>query len=194
MAEIRVALKKRYLARTALERMTLLIPVSVGELIDKITIWRQNNTLMIHKTRNINQELSALMAVVVEQGLGYPNGELADQGHQLASVNLQLWEIEDEIRECERQACFDARFIALARSVYKRNDERARIKRLINAACGSAFVEEKSYSRTNLLVPYLKGVPVSGISHMAAVGPDVYQLRLVCLVTFKGQTGSMDQL
>ena len=128
--------------------MTLLIPVSVGELIDKITILeikaqRIDDSM---KLVNINQELSALMAVVAEQGLGYPNGALADQGHQLASVNLQLWEIEDEIRECERQACFDARFIALARSVYKRNDERARIKRVINESCGSALVEEKSYS------------------------------------------------
>lgn len=128
--------------------MPLLIPVSVGELIDKITILeiKAKRIKDAPKLANVTQELAALMAVVADQGLGYPDGVLAGLGGQLASVNLQLWEIEDEIRECERKACFDDRFVALARSVYQRNDERARIKRVINAECGSTLVEEKSYA------------------------------------------------
>jgi hypothetical protein len=62
------------------------------------------------------------------------------------AVNQQLWEIEDAIRDCERQADFGAHFIDLARSVYHRNDERAAIKRRINHACGSDLIEEKSYA------------------------------------------------
>ena len=128
--------------------MNLLIPASVGELIDKITILEIKAKRIDDsaKLANVNQELDALMAVVTQQGLGYPTGALAELGCQLASVNLQLWEIEDEIRDCERQGCFDDRFVGLARSVYQRNDERARIKRVINAESGSALVEEKSYA------------------------------------------------
>ena len=128
--------------------MNLLIPASVGELIDKITILEIKAKRIDDsaKLANINNELDALMSVVADQQLGYPTGALAELGHQLATVNLQLWEIEDEIRDCERQGCFDDRFVGLARSVYQRNDERARIKRVINAACGSVLVEEKSYA------------------------------------------------
>ena len=127
--------------------MPLLIPASVGELIDKITILeiKQQRIADAAKQLNISRELQALMAVVGEQELGYPLGALAELGQQLSAVNQQLWDIEDDIRECERQADFGTRFVELARAVYHRNDERAALKRSINEQCGSELVEEKSY-------------------------------------------------
>ena len=128
--------------------MSLLIPASVGELIDKITILeiKLNRIADPAKQQNISRELKALMAVVEQHQLGYPQGELAELGHQLSAVNQLLWQIEDDIRECERQTDFGPRFVELARSVYRRNDERAAIKRRINDQCGSELVEEKSYA------------------------------------------------
>jgi hypothetical protein len=128
--------------------MSLLIPASVGELIDKITILeiKQQRIADAAKQLNISRELQALMAVVEEQELGYPLGALAELGQQLSAVNQQLWDIEDDIRECERQADFGTRFVELARAVYHRNDERAALKRRINEQCGSELVEEKSYA------------------------------------------------
>ena len=128
--------------------MPLLIPASVGELIDKITILeiKQQRIADAAKQLNISRELKALMAVVVEQELGYPLGALAELGQQLSAVNQQLWDIEDDIRECERQEDFATRFVELARAVYHRNDERAALKRRINEQCGSELVEEKSYA------------------------------------------------
>ena len=128
--------------------MPLLIPASVGELIDKITILeiKQQRIADAAKQLNISRELQALMAVVEEQELGYPSGALAELGQQLSAVNQQLWDIEDDIRECEHQADFGTRFVELARAVYHRNDERAALKRRINEQCGSELVEEKSYA------------------------------------------------
>jgi hypothetical protein len=128
--------------------MPLLIPASVGELIDKITILeiKQQRIVDVAKQQNISRELQALMAVVVQQDLGYPSGALAELGQQLSAVNQQLWDIEDDIRACERQADFGPRFVDLARAVYHRNDERAALKRRINEQCGSELVEEKSYA------------------------------------------------
>jgi hypothetical protein len=128
--------------------MPLLIPASVGELIDKITILeiKQQRIGDAAKRTNVERELAALMAVVEERNLGYPAGALAELGRELAGVNAQLWQIEDDIRECERQSDFGARFIELARAVYRRNDERAALKRRINEQCGSELVEEKSYA------------------------------------------------
>ncbi|MBV2352180.1 hypothetical protein KUL97_10740 [Synechococcus sp. HK05] len=121
--------------------MPLLIPASVGELIDKITILeiKQQRIADGAKQQNISRELQALMAVVVQQDLGYPSGALAELGQQ-------LWDIEDDIRACERQADFGPCFVDLARAVYHRNDERAALKRRINEQCGSELVEEKSYA------------------------------------------------
>ena len=127
---------------------SLLIPASVGELIDKITILeiKRERITDSAKHQNIQRELLALMAVVEQQQLGYPSGALANLGRELSAVNQQLWMIEDDIRACERQGDFGARFIELARAVYHRNDERAAIKRQINELCGSELVEEKSYA------------------------------------------------
>ena len=128
--------------------MSLLIPASVGELIDKITILeiKLNRIADPAKQQNISRELKALMAVVEQCQLGYPKGALVELGQQLSEVNQLLWQIEDDIRECERQADFGERFVELARAVYHRNDERAAIKRQINDLCGSELVEEKSYA------------------------------------------------
>ena len=128
--------------------MLLLIPASVGELIDKITILdiKQQRIEDPLKQQNIARERHALMEVVEQHALGYPSGALAELGQELSAVNQQLWDIEDDIRECERQADFGARFVELARAVYHRNDERALIKRRINEQCGSELVEEKSYA------------------------------------------------
>ena len=128
--------------------MSLLVPASVGELIDKITILEIKQQ-RIHdpvKQHNIGRELAALMEVVQQHQLGYPAGDLAELGRELSAVNQQLWTIEDDIRECERQGDFGPRFVELARAVYRRNDERAAIKRRINEQCGSELVEEKSYA------------------------------------------------
>ena len=128
--------------------MSLLIPASVGELIDKITILEIKRQRISDpaKQQNISRELNALMVVVEQRQLGYPKGALAELGQQLSAVNQLLWQIEDDIRECERQVDFGARFVELARAVYHRNDERAAIKRQINDLCGSELVEEKSYA------------------------------------------------
>ena len=127
--------------------MELLVPVSVGELIDKITILeiKSENIEDPIKLSNVKKELSSLMAVVTDLQLGYPVGSLASLGRELSMVNRQLWSIEDDIRECERSSCFDQTFVDLARSVYRRNDERARLKKMINLQTGSVLVEEKSY-------------------------------------------------
>jgi hypothetical protein len=130
------------------EAISLLIPASVGELIDKITILeiKQRRIHDPAKQHNIARELVALMDVVQQHQLGYPAGDLAELGRELSAVNQQLWTIEDDIRECERQEDFGPRFVELARAVYRRNDERAAIKRCINEQCGSELVEEKSYA------------------------------------------------
>ena len=128
--------------------MELLVPASVGELIDKITILeiKSENIEDPAKLSNVKNELSSLMAVVTDLQLGYPVGSLASLGRELSTVNRQLWSIEDDIRDCERRSCFDQTFVDLARSVYRRNDERARLKKMINLQTGSVLVEEKSYA------------------------------------------------
>lgn len=121
----------------------LLIPVSVGELIDKITILELKRAcLQGEALENVQHELAALEAVLTAAAL-QPDGDLLQQ---LRQVNAELWRIEDDIRDHERRADFGERFIALARSVYRSNDRRAALKRALNERHGSALIEEKSYS------------------------------------------------
>jgi hypothetical protein len=124
------------------------VPVSIGELIDKITILeiKEERIADADKLMNVSRELQQLRAVVQQEGLGYPEGLLGSMGGELLAVNRQLWEIEDQIRECERQHDFGADFVELARSVYRRNDQRAALKRDINRLSGSDLIEEKSYA------------------------------------------------
>ena len=120
------------------------ISVAVGELIDKITILaiKQANITDASKQKNITHELNSLLATrqTLPQHDALPVLEA-----KLKSINLQLWQIEDDIRLCEAKQCFDAHFIQLARSVYITNDQRCKVKREINQLFDSEIVEEKSY-------------------------------------------------
>jgi hypothetical protein len=130
----------------------ILVPISPGELLDKITILRLKCARIDDpsKLANTRRELALLErtwqdTVVGTHREGSGGEELAHHEAQLARVNAELWEIEDRIREHEANGRFDAAFVQLARSVYLRNDERAAIKRRINLALNSAIIEEKSY-------------------------------------------------
>ncbi|WP_376691370.1 DUF6165 family protein [Wenzhouxiangella sp. EGI_FJ10409] len=125
--------------------MELLIPVSPGELLDKLTILEIKLERIDDEAKlaNVRREHELLMRVWRESGLG--DEAVARLRDQLRAVNERLWEIEDAIREEERRKRFGDDFIDLARSVYQRNDERAALKRRINEILGSAIVEEKSY-------------------------------------------------
>lgn len=121
-------------------------PVSWGELIDKITILEIKCARLTAEAARANatKELSLLAAIA--EGAIAGRADLIALKAELTAVNGALWEIEDEIRLKEAAKSFDARFIELARSVYKRNDERAAIKRKINIALASELLEEKSYA------------------------------------------------
>ena len=121
------------------------IPVSIGELLDKITILqiKVERLSQAHQLVNVERELAALNAVWQRWGLCHPEVEPLQAA--LKAVNLRLWDIEDALRQQEAQQRFDAKFIALARSVYKENDQRAALKRQINQITGSLYIEEKSY-------------------------------------------------
>jgi len=123
----------------------ILVPISPGDLLDKITILRIKAARIedAGKLGNIRWELA-----VLEQNWrqAVPAiAELAADEAALARVNTELWDIEDRIREQEAQRRFDASFVELARAVYLRNDERAAIKQRINLKLGSTILEEKSY-------------------------------------------------
>jgi hypothetical protein len=123
----------------------ILVPVSFGELLDKIAILEIKSDRIGDpaKLANIRRELEALNATwSVAPAAAI---DIRAQRDALRAVNERLWVIEDDIRLKEKAQAFDAEFIALARAVYFENDERARIKREINLALGSAYVEEKSY-------------------------------------------------
>ena len=122
------------------------VPISPGELIDKITILEIKNERMTDakKIANVKLELSMLLATWKESD--YSKVDIAAEWKGLREINLKLWIIEDDIRDKEGDKQFDARFIELARAVYVTNDERAAIKRVINDKLGSKIVEEKSYA------------------------------------------------
>ena len=120
-------------------------PISVGELLDKITILEIKSEKIkdAEKLKNVGHELSLLNAVWQDSGL--ENAEVKKLKADLKTVNLRLWGIEDDIRMQEKQQSFADEFIRLARSVYFENDTRAAIKKEINLLTGSDLVEEKSY-------------------------------------------------
>ncbi|MFI4891100.1 MAG: hypothetical protein ACHQIL_11275 [Steroidobacterales bacterium] len=122
------------------------VPISPGEMLDKITILRIKSRRMTDplKLRNVRAELDALQATWAASD--YAQADIAADEAALLAVNERLWVIEDDIRDKERAQAFDARFIELARAVYFENDERAALKRRINIRLGSGLVEEKSYS------------------------------------------------
>jgi hypothetical protein len=121
------------------------MPVSPGELLDKITILRIKSQRMrdAAKVANVRLELELLERTWAT--LGRDTLQVAADEQALQAVNEQLWDIEDRIRDKEAARSFDQEFIELARAVYHRNDERAAIKKRVNIALGSRIVEEKSY-------------------------------------------------
>ena len=124
----------------------ILVPVSFGELLDKIAILQIKSERIADpaKLANVRRELDALNATWGAHAASRVDiGDLLDA---LRKVNEALWDIEDDIRDKERAREFDQEFIRLARAVYVTNDERARVKKEINLRLGSAYVEEKSYA------------------------------------------------
>ncbi|MBX9704555.1 MAG: hypothetical protein K2X39_10415 [Silvanigrellaceae bacterium] len=126
-----------------MNKKEILTPVSVGELVDKITILKIKVIKITEQTKlnNIQKELDLLLAVCHHNNINLNLPEV----NELQKCNQQLWDIEDELREKEHLKQFDEPFIELARKVYITNDRRAAIKKQINIQTGSALVEEKSY-------------------------------------------------
>jgi hypothetical protein len=125
--------------------MTISIQASVGEVVDKVSILNIKVEKLTNPEalENVSVELGFLKRALKESDLEEALSHSLFQ--QLAEVNLQLWQVEDELREFESKRIFDAEFIELARSVYKLNDRRAAIKRDVNLAFDSKLMEEKSY-------------------------------------------------
>jgi hypothetical protein len=133
-------------APTAKSPQVPLAPISWGELLDKISIL-QIKSERVHSPdaqKNVRDELDRLNGIAAERVRG--DAWLQETCRRLKVINEKLWDVEDRIREKERIQSFDADFIALARSVYRSNDERAAIKREINLHTGSELIEEKQYS------------------------------------------------
>ncbi len=122
-------------------------PIATGELIDKITILeiKVENFTDPAKIANVRKELD-LLCERRDDALP-PAPALVAMAAQLKAVNKRIWNLEDAIRECERQRDFGQAFIDVARSIYRTNDERAAVKREINLATGSLLIEEKSYAK-----------------------------------------------
>ena len=123
------------------------VPISPGELIDKLTILEIKSARMTDtaKVANVRVELSLLQTTW--NGSAYAKNDIAAEWAELRRINAELWDIEDRIRDKELAQAFDQEFIDLARAVYVTNDERARVKREINTKLGSRIVEEKSYAK-----------------------------------------------
>ena len=123
------------------------VPISPGELIDKITILEIKSVHITDaaKVANVRHEL-ALLEATWRESL-YSTGDIEAEWVALRGINQKLWDIEDRIRDKERARSFDRDFIELARAVYVTNDERAAVKRQINTKLGSKIVEEKSYAQ-----------------------------------------------
>ena len=123
----------------------ILVPVSFGELLDKIAILQIKSERMSDaaKLANVRNELAALDTTWAAHPASQQ--DISGLRADLKAVNERLWVIEDDIRLQEKAQAFDAEFVRLARSVYFENDVRARIKKDINLALGSSYVEEKSY-------------------------------------------------
>ena len=123
----------------------IFVPISPGELLDKITILRIKSARISDATKlaNVRLELQVLEKTWRDSGCAIQ--DIAADEAALQQVNEKLWDIEDKIRDKEHARAFDSEFIELARSVYVSNDERAAVKKRINTKLGSRIVEEKSY-------------------------------------------------
>ncbi len=124
--------------------MLINTPISLGELVDKISILiiKQKNITDETKLDHVKKELDFLQKTLMNY---VQKEEINNYLDNLININSKLWNIEDDIRDCERKKLFDQTFIDLARSVYFTNDERAKVKNDINKTFGSELVEVKSY-------------------------------------------------
>ena len=121
------------------------VPISPGELVDKITILEIKKEFIddINKLKNINHEYDLLMQIY-SKDISKTDG-VDKLKSKLKNINLSLWKIEDDIRDCERDKIFNERFVQLARDVYFTNDKRSKVKLEINLLLNSTLLEEKSY-------------------------------------------------
>ena len=127
-----------------LKKKIINVPISVGELIDKVSILEiKKDKLKNLKLKNILKELSFLREVIEKNSIFIPD----EIFFQLKSINLKLWDIEDKIRIKEKNKEFDNEFIELARSVYLNNDRRSETKKELNMMFNSEIIEEKSYEK-----------------------------------------------
>jgi len=126
--------------------MLINTPVSLGELVDKVSILivKQRNITDQKKLNQVNKELDFLNETLNKH---VTKDEINSYMNDLIDINSKLWVIEDDIRDCERNKQFDEKFIELARSVYFTNDKRANLKLDINKNFGSELVEVKSYEQ-----------------------------------------------
>lgn len=126
--------------------MKLMVEVSLGEVLDKVTILKIKRARIDDpgKVSNVIKELGSLEESIEASGMVSP--EIRAVVADLLEINKELWDIEDNIRECERQKNFGEEFVRLARAVYFTNDRRAAAKNRINRMSGSRLVEEKSYA------------------------------------------------
>jgi len=124
------------------------VEISNGELIDKITILEIKLIEIKDKEKlvNIQKEFDTLNPLI-ESLFKKHNGQLQNHYLELAKINGELWDIEDRIRECEKNQKFDKEFVELARSVYITNDKRSEVKKIINIETSSGLIEEKSYKQ-----------------------------------------------
>ena len=125
--------------------MKVSVPISLGELLDKISILEIKNKKILDRSKilNIKKELNGLKKVLDE--LNINSSESNSLYNKLYKINLTLWEIEDSIRVLEKNEDFGEKFIELARAVYITNDQRFEVKNDINKLFNSEYVEEKSY-------------------------------------------------
>ena len=125
------------------------IEISNGEVVDKMTILelKLDKIKNIVQLENISKEWEILNDCVMHLFQIFGDKSLYNKVDQLSEVNSKLWDVEDWIRDCEKEKRFDKEFVELARSVYRLNDERSEIKRHINLLTKSRLVEEKSYSK-----------------------------------------------
>ena len=123
----------------------ILIPISVGELVDKISILKIKKKKILNKAKqtNIIKELNFLEKIYKSNFTKNKKIKLYEK--ELIKINKNLWEIEDQIRNCESKKNFNEIFINLARAVYLNNDKRAIVKKKINLLTKSRIVEEKLY-------------------------------------------------
>ena len=128
-----------------MKKEDIIIPVSSGELVDKISILKIKRKKIINKSKlqNINKELSLLNKIYKNNF--QKNKKILLYEKKLININKKLWDIEDKIRFHESKKNFNQKFINLARAVYLNNDERSKIKKKINKLTGSHLIEEKSY-------------------------------------------------